>query len=100
MTSAHFSFASWLSTLMDSRFTIAGFRFGIDPLLNFIPVLGPIITLGLSCYLLWIAKHVNAPASVRYKMLSNVIIDFILGLIPVVGTVGDFIFQANTKNIQ
>lgn len=100
MTSTHFTFASRLAELLDSRFSIAGFRFGLDPLLNFIPVLGPVLTFGLSLYLLWIAKHVNAPISVRSKMVRNIILDFVFGLIPVVGTVSDFVFRANDKNFH
>lgn len=100
MSSAHLTFASWLADLLDSRFSIAGFHFGLDPLLNFIPVLGPIITFGLSIYLLWIAKHLSVPATIRAKMVRNIVIDFAFGLIPVVGTISDFIFQANNKNLR
>lgn len=100
MTSAHLTYATWLAELLDSRFTIAGFRFGIDPLLNFIPVLGPIITFGLSFYLLWIAKHVDAPATIQSKMIRNIALDFVFGLVPVLGTVSDFVFRANDKNLK
>ncbi len=99
MPSAHLTVATWLAHLLDSRFSIGGFHFGIDPLLNFIPILGPILTMGLSLYLLWIAKQLNAPVTIQSKMVRNLVFDFILGLIPVVGTVSDFIFRANNKNV-
>jgi hypothetical protein len=100
MTSRHLTFATWFADLLDSRFSIAGIRFGIDPLFNFIPVLGPILTFCLSLYLLWIAQQVNAPTTIKAKMIRNIFFDFVLGLVPVVGTVSDFVFRANNKNLQ
>ena len=38
------------------------------------------------------------PASVRSKMVFNIIIDFAVGLVPFVGDIVDAVFRANTKN--
>lgn len=38
------------------------------------------------------------PADVKAKMMFNIIIDFIAGLVPVLGDLMDAIFRANTKN--
>jgi len=38
------------------------------------------------------------PASVKSKMMFNIIIDFAVGLVPFVGDIVDAVFRANTKN--
>jgi hypothetical protein len=38
------------------------------------------------------------PATLRAKMMFNVVLDFGLGLVPLVGDIADAIFRANTRN--
>lgn len=38
------------------------------------------------------------PIGVKLRMLLNVIFDFILGLLPIVGDITDMLFQANVRN--
>lgn len=38
------------------------------------------------------------PASLRMKMLINVIIDFFIGLVPFIGDLADAMYKANTRN--
>lgn len=38
------------------------------------------------------------PASVKSKMVFNIIVDFAIGLVPFIGDVADALFRANTKN--
>jgi hypothetical protein len=38
------------------------------------------------------------PAALRFKMMINVIIDFVIGLVPLVGDIADAIYKANTRN--
>ncbi len=89
-----------LTQLLDNKFSFLGFRFGLDPIIGVIPIVGDFIGLGLSVYLLWIAHNADVPAHILTKMWRNVILDFILGLIPGVGDVADFFFKANSKNIE
>jgi len=96
----HLRVAAWWAEILDNKFSIGKFNFGLDPVINIIPIAGPIITFGLSLYLLWIARVIDAPADVRRKMLRNIVIDLALGSIPIVGTVGDFLFKANLRNLK
>lgn len=38
------------------------------------------------------------PARLRYSMLVNVIIDFIIGLVPFIGDLADAVYKCNTRN--
>jgi hypothetical protein len=89
-----------LATLLDSRFQIAGFRFGIDGILGLIPGVGDAVALGLSGYLIAEAARAGARKRTLVRMAGNAAIDAAVGSIPVVGDVFDFVFKANKKNIR
>ncbi len=96
----HFSIARSLSHFLDEQFTLGGFSLGIDPLLNFLPGIGNVLGLMLSFYIIWIAKQVNATDKDITLMMINIMLDFFLGIIPIIGFVGDAIFKANKKNLK
>lgn len=96
----HFKVAKMLAHLLDEQFKIGGFSFGLDPLLDFLPGIGDFLALLLSFYIVWIAKQANVPGNEVTVMIRNISIDFILGLIPIVGYAGDFVFKANMRNIK
>jgi len=96
----HLKVAEAFTYLMESRFHIGNFRFGIEPLLGLIPGIGDVISFILSYYLVWIGHQMNIPAVALSKMYRNVIFDFVLGLIPIVGDSLDFFNKANVKNLE
>ena len=89
-----------ISKLMDSQFKIGNFKFGIDPLLNFIPFAGDSVTALISCALVYNMQKHGASSKIVVKMMGNVIIDFIVGAIPLIGWIFDFYFKANDRNIK
>lgn len=82
---------------MDSRFRIGNFRFGLDPILNFIPFGGQIATFIISLVLVSVMYRNGASSKVAVKMLLNVTWDALLGSIPIFGNVFDFFNKANEK---
>src|SRR5438874_2066012 len=38
------------------------------------------------------------PANVKSKMMFNIVLDFAIGLVPLIGDVADALFRANTRN--
>jgi hypothetical protein len=88
-----------LATLLDSRFQIFGFRFGVDGLLGLIPGVGDAVALALSGYLITEAARAGARKRTLVRMAGNAAIDAAVGSIPVVGDLFDFVFKANKKNI-
>ena len=89
-----------LSVLMDSRFRIGNFHFGLDPILNFIPFAGQIATFIISLILVTVMYRNGASGKIAIKMLLNVTWDAILGSIPLLGNIFDFFNKANDKNIK
>ena len=89
-----------ISKLMDEQFSVGGFKFGLDPILNFIPVLGDVsgylMSIGL---IITMARH-GASGKLVAKMVVNATLDAFIGAIPVLGWVFDFVYKANTRNVQ
>ena len=96
----HLKVAIGLSELLDNKFKIGRFSFGIDPLLGAIPGIGDAITLCLSLYVVWIGIKMNLPSEKLAKMIGNLVLDFVLGTIPIIGDIGDFFYKANIKNME
>lgn len=89
-----------LSFLLDRAFRIPGtqWRFGLDGLMGLIPGLGDIVGSLIGAYSLWVARQVGAPGAVQVRMVMNLAIDGVLGVVPLVGDLFDFAFKANTRN--
>lgn len=90
-----------IAWLMDDKFRIKGtrFRFGLDPLISFIPFIGTFLGFFVSFFLVMVMWRNGASRKLVMLMLINVIIDLTIGAIPVIGTAFDFLFKANKKNI-
>ncbi|MCC1497403.1 DUF4112 domain-containing protein [Alcanivorax sp. 1008] len=88
------------SKMTDSQFSIpfTGIRFGVDPILGLLPVIGDFIGLLLSLPVLIEANRIGAPAELKRKMIRNMIIEAVMGVVPVVGDVFDIYWKANTRN--
>lgn len=96
----HIRLAKMIANLLDNRFNVAGFKFGIEPLLGIIPGFGDFIGLVLSLYIVWIGREMKIPADKLQRMIVNVIFDLLIGLFPVIGDLADFVFKANLKNLE
>jgi len=88
--------------LTDSRFRIpfTNVRFGIDAIIGLIPFAGEIIGLLLSLYLLFEASKLGVPISLKIKMVRNILIDWVIGLIPILGDIADIAFKSNIRNFK
>lgn len=86
---------------MDSRFSIpgTGIRFGFDSLIGFIPGIGDTITLISTSYLISRAHDYKLPWHVKTTMLWNLLVDWLIGLIPLLGDIFDVGWRANQKNV-
>ncbi len=89
-----------VSTLLDNKFNIGGFRFGLDPLLNFFPILGQTITFATSVLLVLVMFRNGVSSKAATKMLLNTIFDAVIGSIPILGNILDFFYKANQRNIK
>lgn len=96
----HLKIASLIANLLDNQFEIFGRRFGLNGILGIIPGIGDLIPSLLSMYLIIIAVQMNLPKTKIIQMLWNVIYNFLIGLIPVIGDYIDFFNHANLKNLK
>jgi hypothetical protein len=97
---ARLAHVALLAHLLDRAFTIPGtrLRFGLDPLLGLLPGLGDLVGSLLGTYALFIARELGAPASIQARMVMNLVIDGLVGLVPFAGDLFDFAFKAHSRN--
>jgi hypothetical protein len=91
-----------LARLMDSQFRVPGtnIRFGLDALIGLVPGVGDLSTFAVSGYMLWIMAHNGASGYLLARMVLNVVIDAIVGSIPLLGDLFDIGFKANMRNMR
>jgi hypothetical protein len=92
----------WLATLMDDNFRVPGtkLRFGWDSVLGLFPGLGDVLTGAVSLLIVHHAWQTGASKFTLARMLGNVGIDFVVGAIPFLGDLFDFVWKANRKNAR
>jgi hypothetical protein len=76
------------------------FQLGAESLIGMLPVVGDVAGLVLSSYMLVEVQRVGVTKEVKSRMLRNMCINFVGGLLPVVGDIFDVIFKANTRNTR
>ena len=91
-----------IAYLLDERFRIPGtnFRFGLDPILNFIPIAGDLSGFALSSALILTMAKNGASGKIVALMAVNAMLDLVIGAIPILGQIFDFTYKANSKNIR
>ncbi|PSR57366.1 DUF4112 domain-containing protein [Adhaeribacter arboris] len=91
-----------LSRVMDSQFRLPGtqFKFGLDPLLGFIPVAGALSTYAVSGLLVFTMARYGVSRKVVILMLINIFLDSLIGSIPLIGNLFDFVYKANDRNVR
>jgi len=75
-----------------------GMQVGWSSLIAIVPVIGDVLDLLLSLMVIRTASKANLPSGVHVHMMFNVIIDFLIGLVPFLGDLVDIAFKANTRN--
>jgi hypothetical protein len=86
---------------LDSAFRVPGtsFRFGWDPIIGLVPWAGDLLAALMSCALVMQAHQMGVPRVVQLRMLLNIGIDVVVGIVPFVGDVADFFWKSNTRNL-
>lgn len=91
-----------MERLLEGLFVIPGTnrRIGLDVILDALPVAGDTIGALLGAYLVWEARNLGMSKGQVARMIGNVGFDWLLGLIPFVGAIPDFLFRSNTRNLK
>lgn len=89
-----------VSWLLDRSIPIGGkWRIGIDPILGLLPGAGDWIGAMLSLYVLYEAARLGMPTRILVRMSGNILVETIVGAVPLLGDLFDFVWQANTRNL-
>lgn len=92
----------WLALIMDEIIRVPGtnFRFGLDPLIGLIPGLGDTSSALVSAFALIQAVRVGVPKILLARMGLNILVNEVVGVIPVVGDAFSFWFKSNARNYE
>lgn len=91
-----------IAYLLDENFRIPGtkFRFGLDPILNLIPIAGDLSGFALSAALILTMAKNGASGKIVALMTINAFLDATIGAIPILGQIFDFVYKANSRNVR
>jgi hypothetical protein len=78
----------WLAIIMDGLFRAPGtkFRFGLNPLIDFVPVVGDVSAAFVSFSVLIYAITRGLPKILIARMALNILINELVGIVPVLGS--------------
>ena len=91
-----------LAKLLDIAFILPGtkIRYGVDGIIRLIPVVGDIVATAFALWLVREARALGAPWHVTARMLGNVAVDGVVGMVPLAGDAFDVLFRANMRNVR
>ena len=90
-----------LASLLDNSMRVPGtrWRVGIDGLIGLIPGVGDVFGALMSGYLVMEAARAGASMSLILRMGFNVVLETLVGAVPLIGDLFDFAFKANLRNV-
>lgn len=91
-----------LARLLDARWRIpgVGWRFGVDGVASLFPGVGDAAAGLVSAYIIFHGARLGAPNHVLARMAGNVLVDTVVGSVPVLGTIFDVAFKSNLRNAR
>jgi hypothetical protein len=89
-----------MARLLDSAYEVPGtsYRVGLDPILGLVPGIGDLVSPLFTIGILWQSRDLQIPRVVQIHMVGNVLLDALVGAVPVFGDLFDFAWKANEKN--
>lgn len=90
-----------VSRLLDSAMEVPGtsIRVGLDPILGLFPGLGDLVSPLFTIGMLWQARELGIPRVIQLRMVFNVAIDSLFGMVPILGDLFDVAWRANDRNM-
>ena len=91
-----------LADLLDRQFRIpgTGIRFGLDSIVGLLPVVGDTATALVGAYPVVEGVRLGVRKRIVSRMLLNLGVDWLIGLVPVADLVLDVAFKANVRNVR
>lgn len=91
-----------LSRVLDTIFRVPGtrIRFGLEPVIGLVPVLGDQVTTLISAALLFRSLQYRLPKIAVVRMALNIAINGLIGMIPLIGDAFVLWYKPNIRNYQ
>jgi Domain of unknown function (DUF4112) len=91
-----------IARLLDSAIEIPGtrYRFGLDALIGLVPGIGDAAGAILSSFIIMQAARLGAPTATLVRMVGNVAVEMLVGLVPLLGDLFDVGWKANIRNVN
>ncbi|MBY6204520.1 DUF4112 domain-containing protein [Halomonas denitrificans] len=89
-----------LARLLDSSISLpGGYRIGLDGLIGLIPGIGDAAAASISAYIVVQAARMGASTTTLIRMMGNILLELLVGIVPVLGDLFDFVWKANNRNV-
>ena len=90
-----------LAWLLDSAIRLpGGFRIGLDGIIGLVPGVGDLTGAVFSGYILLQAARMKLPFTLLARIGFNILLELVIGSIPILGDLFDFAFKANKRNVR
>ena len=90
----------WLAWLMDNSIRVGPWSVGLDGFVGLIPGVGDMAGAAVSAVIIIRAMQGGIPKSAVIRMVINVALDSLGGIVPIFGDIFDFAFKSNMYNLQ
>lgn len=91
-----------VSRFLDNSMRVPGTnrRFGADPIIGALPIAGDTVSSIFSLYILYKSYLLGISKGTIARMAINIVIDTVIGIVPVIGDIIDFGWKANKRNVD
>jgi len=92
----------FVSRLLDTIFVFPGtrIRFGVEPIIGLIPILGDQATSLISAALLYRSVQHRLPRIALVRMALNILINGVIGMVPLIGDLFVLWYKPNIRNYR
>ena len=94
--------SKFIAGIMDSAFVIPGtkIRFGVDAIIGLFPGIGDSIGALISAVVITRAAQLGVPKIILARMAGNVLVNTVVGAIPIAGDAFSLFFRSNVRNAE
>ena len=91
-----------LAWLLDAsiRVPFTRFRLGLDSLMGLVPGVGDAAGAAMSGFIIAQAWRMGASPATLGRMIGNVLLETVVGVVPLLGDVFDMAYKANLRNVR
>jgi hypothetical protein len=92
----------YIASLLDDMWRIPGtkVRFGLDALIGWIPGIGDVMAAVASCVIVFASWRRGVAPITLARMVTNILLETVVGGVPVVGDVFHVFWKANRRNYR